>query len=412
MSAVLETLPPAVVAPLKRSAPSMLTRNVTDLRVLPSSQRDAALSLWRTLENRFNSDPEQPRQVPLAVSSDWTEIWLRHYGSVVPHEFLVLSDHNGPVGITLLTSKLGPGIGPFREKSRHLGTAGEQHGESVCVEHNQLLVLPSDQVLFHEHLVTHVLQDKSWESLRLDGFTEGQAAGLLAELPGFEVRRRESPYYDLKAAREAGGDPLDRLGRSTRQNVRRLLRKSGEIQVTWAEAPDEAREIFDELVMLHQARWRAVGQPGAFASPKFLGFQRSLIEHSFRGPSDKRRVVLFRARQGEQTIGCLLLLIDCNRLLDYVSGLADFNVVASPGMVTHTLGIQEALKRGYDAYDFLVGEKRHKDNLSTDVNHLVWATWSRPTLRSRTISTLRRLKRRWKEIRSGNQPPASAAPTA
>ncbi len=33
-------------------------------------------------------------------------------------------------------------------------------------------------------------------------------------------------------------------------------------------------------------------------------------------------------------------------------------------MVTHALCMQEALERGFDDYDFLVGDKQHKDNLS------------------------------------------------
>ena len=430
--------------------------------VLPARQRDDALVLWRELEQRMSiertdsdASPNQTlptllasaadagsirhENVPLAVSSDWVETWLQHYGRVVPHEFLVLSDDAGPVGITLLTRGLGRGVGPFREKSRHLGTAGEAHGESVCVEHNQLLVLPEHRELFQERIVAHVLRDKSWEAFRLDGFSEAAADDFQTELAGFEVRYRESPYYDLQATRESGGDLLDPLGRSTRQNTRRLLRKYGEIETEWAESLDGANDIFEELVSLHQARWMSVGQPGAFHSRRFRDFQRSLIERSFetqnrtlptlpasaadagsigngnacsRQRTDRRRVVLFRARHEGTTVGCLMLLIDCNRLLDYLSGFADFHEKPSPGVVTHVLCMQEALQRGFDAYDFLVGEKRHKDNLSTDSQQLIWAVWRRPNLRNRTIDTLRRLKRRWRQMRSGSDVASPADPAA
>ena len=370
--------------------------------VLPARERSAALELWGALEQRLESGNAR-RGIPLAVSRDWTETWLTHYGSAVPHEYLVLADARGPVGLTLLTKRMGRGLGLFREKSRHIGTAGERHGESVCVEYNQLLVMPEHRSAFQERLIAHVLQDKSWESFQLDGFTEESAESLQQELPGFEVRRRESPYYDLQAARTSGVDLLDRLGRSTRQNVRRLLRKYGEIETEWAATGSQAREIFAELIELHQARWKRVGQPGAFHSRRFRGFQQTLIDRAFDAPEAMRHVVLFRARHAGATIGCLLLLCDRNRLLDYLSGFADFEAKPSPGVVTHVLAMQEALRRGFDAYDFLVGDKRHKANLSTDMNGLVWAAWRRPTVRSRTIGILRRVKRRWKELRGSEE---------
>ncbi|MFV0443590.1 MAG: GNAT family N-acetyltransferase [Planctomycetaceae bacterium] len=409
MTTVLQTLSPPG-SPVHPAASRTSSRTAHDWRVLSSQNRDEALALWQQVEARCEALNKAQQAIPLVVSNDWTRIWLNHYGDVVPHEFLVLSDTQGPAGITLLTTGQGRGFGPFREKTRHLGTAGEKQGESVCVEYNHLLVVPSLRMPFQEQIVTYVLQDKSWESFRLDGFIESEATGLRQELPGFEVRLRPSPYYNLQAARTAGCDPLDRLGRSTRQNLRRLLRKYGEIEVSWAESIDEAHDIFQELVTLHQARWQSVGQPGAFHSRRFAAFQKELVETSFANRSSRRRIVLLRARTREQTIGCLLLLIDGPRLLDYLSGFADFNVAPSPGLVTHALGIQAALARGYEAYDFLVGEKRHKENLSTDVNQLVWATWRRTTLRSRTVGTLRRLKRRWTEIRRGEAYTSSAAP--
>ncbi len=387
-------------APIPLPPPSRWSLPETTWRVLSAAQRGEALALWQRLEQRWRQrELAAPGDVPLTVSSHWTSAWLQHYGSRSRHEFLVLEDSAGACGIALLVHGAGRGYGPLREQTRHLGTAGESSTESVCVEHNQLLVLPEYRMDFHERLVSHLLRDKSWGSLCLDGFTEWGVAEFQCELPGFETRSREAPYYDLRATRAAGGDLLDPLGRSTRQNVRRLLRKYGEIEPLWAETRAEALEVFEELQELHQARWKKAGEPGAFHSRRFRDFQRTLIEQSFDQPPVSRRVVLFRVRRQGQTVGCLMLLVDGSRLLDYLSGFGDFEVFASPGVVTHVLCMTEALRRGFDEYDFLVGEKRHKENLSTNVNRLVWANWSRTTLRSRTIRTLGVLKRRWADFR-------------
>lgn len=378
-------------------------------RVLTSHDRGAGLAAWRIVEARFTG---AGRHVPLAASFDWTSAWLQHYGAVVAHEFLVLDDDHGPCGVALLTRAAGRGIGPWREQTRHLGTAGEPAGECVCVEHNHLLVLPERRAVFQEQLIAHALRDKSWEALCLDGFTVAEFDALQSELPGFEPRYRDAPYYDLRAARNAGGDLWDCLGRSTRQNLRRLLRKYGEVELLWAESRDQAFEVFEELQTLHQARWQKAGQPGAFHSRRFRDFQRTLIQQTFtdgRSAHPAHGVVLFRVRQQGATVGCLMLLIDGPRLLDYLSGFGDFETFASPGLVTHALCMTAALHRGFDEYDFLVGEKRHKDNLSTNSNQLVWACWRRPTLRSRTIGMLSAVKRRWLDLRHPATPAQSAS---
>lgn len=401
------------VAPLTPCiAPAAASRSVRsiDLRcdVLAECDRSAALSVWRDLESRLHGT-SQP--VGLMSSSGWVSNWLAHYGDVVPHEFLIARQDHLPVGAALLTRGVERREGPFRIRTRHLGTAGERSGESVCVEYNQLLVDSAARPAFEEAVIAHVLKDKSWEAFCLDGFQSSDAQRLLQDIPGAQQWARESPYFDLQKVRAAEGDPIDALGRSTRQNVRRLLRKYGQLDTEWATTPDQANDIFAELIELHQARWQAVGKPGAFHSSRFADFQRSLVREAFAGPQSplSGRVVLFRVRRQGSTVGCLLLLVDRNRMLDYLSGFADFNVHASPGIVTHLLCLQEALRRGYDAYDFLVGEKRHKQNLSTDVQHLVWATWTRRTLKSRTIATLRNLKRRWTDFRARRVAPASPA---
>ena len=92
-------------------------------------------------------------------------------------------------------------------------------------------------------------------------------------------------------------------------------------------------------------------------------------------------------------MGCLFLLVDRGRMLDYLSGLASFDQKPSPGLVAHYLCQCEALRRGFTAYDFLVGDKRHKDNLSTHTQILAWTRLVRPTVKNRLVSVLTQLKR-------------------
>ncbi|MBX3437914.1 MAG: GNAT family N-acetyltransferase [Planctomycetaceae bacterium] len=356
------------------------------LRRLGADQAAAALDVWEILETR-SSDAS------LASSRLWTSTWLRHYGDLVPHEFLIGEVEGTPHGACLLTRGVGASIGPFPLRSIHLGTAGEPETDSVCVEYNRLLADDAHRADFLRAIVARVQQESDWDQLQFDGFSQSDADEWLPIIPGASIRRRPSPYFDLRRTRDEGADVLSHLGRSTRSNLRRRLRDYGDLTLDWAESLNSAEEIFSELVTLHQARWTAAGRPGAFASSRFHDFQLELMT---RGLLD-RRIVMFRVRQGRQTIGCLFLLVDRNRLLDYISGFASFDAYASPGLVVHALCMQEALRRGYDAYDFLVGEHQHKRNLSNAENELLWVVWRRDRLKFRLAGLVREAKQivRW-----------------
>jgi CelD/BcsL family acetyltransferase involved in cellulose biosynthesis len=368
-----------------------MTVNVLELQT-ETSQTDApieidlspadstAFSQWAALEQQLD-------RVPLAASSAWTETWLRHYGDLVTARVAVARSAGRVCGMCLMTDARSQRAGPFRLRTRHLGTAGEPQADSVCVEYNSVLAAPEQQVQVTQAVWQSLQQDAGWDELRLDGFDEQTCIAEIGDA-SIQWERRVSRYFDLDAAREGESGILERLGGNTRSQLRRTLKKYGSLDVQWATSLNDADDILGELVELHQARWQAVGQPGAFASRRFLDFQRDLLARLV--PDE--RVVLVRVRHDGETVGCLMLLNDRGRLLDYLSGFADFQRKPSPGIVSHYLCMEEALRRGFSAYDFLVGDKRHKENLSTHTNQLVWGVLRRPSFRNRTIQALRRVR--------------------
>ncbi len=337
---------------------------------------------WHALERCIGSRR-------LATSRVWTETWLRHFGDVTPHEFAVAEQDGITRGICLLTHSRIHSKGPLRINSLHFGTAGDPPDDGVWVEYNGLLVEEDYRKEFAHALLNVAAEDHSWDQLHLDGFSREQAEAFVDKLPGIEITARPSPYFDLQATRADDGEILPHLGRSTRSNIRRRLREYGNVTCEWVDNLTQAEGIFSELVILHQARWQADGKPGLFSSQRFHDYQLELMTRCL----DDGRVVLFRVRQGEKTVGCLMLLVDNNRLLDYLSGFAPFDQFASPGLIVHYLCMTEALRHGYDAYDFLIGEHQHKRNLSNSTNELLWATWQRPRLKFRLLDAARLLKR-------------------
>lgn len=358
-------------------------------RTLTSSAVDEAMFHWRYLSDRIANQS-------IATDPDWVESWIRYYGDQVPFRFLIAEADGLVRGIALLTEGVDKRNGPLTVRSIHLGTAGEPQYGSVCVEYNRLLAEEGYADAFVNGVVDAIENDMSWETLCLDGFQEDDLRHWQRRYPQADIRYRDSCYFDFETARESGKDLLSHLGKSTRSNIRRRLKKYGDLETEWATSLTQAEDIFAELVKLHQARWNDVGEPGAFASHRFLSFQQQLISRLF----GEQRVVLFRVRHQAETVGCLLLLVDQNRLLDYLSGFAAFDAKPSIGLISHYLCMEQGLHRGFSAYDFLVGDKQHKQNLSTHRHQLCWFSFHRPSLKNRTVEALRQMKRLLKGNRS------------
>jgi len=364
----------------RRDGPAAVNNPSLTLRVVPWS--DAIWTQWRDLERRV-------ADVPLAASSHWTAAWLHQYGDSIDARVVVAESAGRVCGLALLTGSREQRVGPMRLSTCHIGTAGEPAADSVCVEYNGLLVEEHHRADFATSLIDFAKASRC-EEVRLDGFDEVTAKELACGLPDSAINARASRYFDLEAARQRGATVLESLGGNTRSSLRRALKKTGAVEVTQASNLNEADDILSELIDLHQARWQSAGQPGAFASSRFSAFQRELVTRLL--PED--RVVLLRVRSQALTVGCLMLLVDRGRWLDYLSGFASFDATPSPGIVTHFLAMERALTQGYRAYDFLVGDKRHKENLADSSQNLVWAEWRRPSWKNRAIAGLRAAKRR------------------
>ena len=230
----LATIP----APLERpvASPSMLK-----LRVMNATDRVAALSLWRGLEQRVALPP-------LAASEAWTRVWLDHYGETVRFWFIVAEDEGQVRGICLYTESAERKAPLLSLHTRHLGTAGELVLESACVEYNSLLVEPAWRLAFQDAISHWLLTQAAGDVIQLDGFTAEEMHELTAHWPAVEIRNRDSKYLDLEVVRSSGKDLIDHLGRSTRANLRRKLREYGEIETEWATTLSQAEDIFAELI--------------------------------------------------------------------------------------------------------------------------------------------------------------------
>ena len=346
--------------------------------VLGREDRLSARKVWLELERQVGD-------VGLACSWDWTDVWLDHFGDVVDHDFVVVSEGSVPRAVILLTRGVGRTRHRVPVKTLHFGTAGEPAEDAVYVEYNRVLVVPGMRRAAAGAVLSVIHEDDSWDELRLDGFAPEDAEPFLAADTNLQPRFEPCPTVDLRSADQRNGDVLAILTSNTRYQVRRSVRAFERVEGHWAETIDDAFDILSELVQLHQRRWREAGRPGVFASERFLEFHRSLLGRLF----SKGAVCLYRARSPLGTIGCLYSFIERGNVFSYQLGLARFgDNKMKPGFVTHALCMQESYERGLSDYNFLADASPWKRELATAERQLVWAVASRPRLKIRLADAL------------------------
>lgn len=348
--------------------------------------RQSCLMHWRGVFERATSASP-------FLSPEWVEAWLLTYGRTLAPELLLLrSDEDAVVGACLMTPSTRRILGMPRSRL-HLNTDGEPSGASVIVEHNAVLALPG----WEQAVTTAVAQwaaRKGCQEIIASGVDAPTLEWLTDSLEGWrcEVEWRDAPFVDLARIRDAQTSHLQLLSANTRSQIRRALKAYsdlGEFGVEAATTRQRAEELFAELTVLHAARWQARGQSGAFASALRNTFHRHFIELGATAGA----VQLLRVFAGAKTIGILYNLHANGRVAFYQSGFdyAD-DGRRHPGLITHHLAIEYLCQRGYVEYDFLVsgaGEGRYKRSLATDVRALAWAEFSRPSLQSFGLHSLR-----------------------
>jgi CelD/BcsL family acetyltransferase involved in cellulose biosynthesis len=188
-----------------------------------------------------------------------------------------------------------------------------------------------------------------------------------------------APYVDLRAL--PAGEPgwLDSLSPGTRYQLRRSIRRyetRGPLLIRRAATLPEARMVFADLARLHQASWTARGRKGAFARAFFQRFHAALIEECL----PRGEIELLRISAGEHLIGCLYNLRHGDIVLSYQSGFADRDIHKhdKPGLVCHSLAIEQARAEGLSRYDFLAGSNRTKTAFANASTDLHWFDLVRP----------------------------------
>lgn len=351
------------------------------LELIDAVERTRVERIWTGLECRS-----------FYLSWGWVENWLACLPGDRAPKLAVLREGDRVVSACFLGAHLVWRNRVVPSRTWNLNATGVTRIDDLWIEYNGLA--GDDQPI--ETLIDRL--PRGWDEVFLPGLAERSFGGLVdATHPRYRVvvmRRVPAYFVELERVR-AQGYPKQ-LSSSTRSQLKRAQRIAGPLEVTVAQDLREALAIYDELAALHGAQWRVKNKPGAFADPWFDRFHRRLIAQRFA----HGEIELLRVRNQSQTIGCLYNHVFRGRVLQYQSGLAQFDDAhVKPGFICHTAAIERAAALGRDVYDLLGGDMQYKKSLSTDLGWLLWAKVQRRRLR---FALEDRALRMWRERRAAS----------
>ena len=350
--------------------------------------RDALAAMWASLEQRANP--------PFFLSWDWIGGWM----ATADLRPAILVGRVG--GAVVLLAAVMPGMRPsplgWQVPALYLNTTGQPELDIITVEYNGFMVAPEWVGQIEAAAIAFLLSGITVAGQRRDEVHIKTAsapidAAMLASGVRFaEVQRKPSFRIDLEAVRASGKGYLDTLSANTRQQIRRSMRlyeKRGPLTATRAATVDEALAWLEALGELHQVYWVARGEPGAFAHPYFVAFQR----HMLRTCLDKGTVELLRVCAGDEAIGYVYNFVYRGQVYAYLTGIKyEDDSKLKPGLVNHVLCIEAHLAEGAANYDFMAGDNRYKANLGKAGPDMFYLVAQRATLRLQLENGLRAAK--------------------
>lgn len=236
-------------------------------------------------------------------------------------------------------------------------------GEQVA-DYLDALVEPGSSEAFWREFLDRGLPALGGGPLRLPGLVEGTPA--LSLLPsicretGLSCSVEEmdrAPFVSLPGSFD---EYLERLGRKERHELRRKMRRAGELLPGLAtrvtRTPDELSNDLPSFVELHRKSHPA---KEAFMDDAMAVFFREVAEGFL---ACGRLRLAFLSTQGVDVASVFQFRTD-GALLLYNSGYDPAHRAANPGLVLIARSIGQAVEDGCSEYDFLRGAERYKYDL-------------------------------------------------
>ncbi|PTB99101.1 cellulose biosynthesis protein CelD, partial [Marinobacter sp. Z-F4-2] len=168
--------------------------------------------------------------------------------------------------------------------------------------------------------------------------------------------------------------------------------QQGDVRLVRPDSVEEALALFDRIGPRHLERWGSGPDQSGFANPDFVRFHRELIR--FQWPDGGVDLVALMA--GDEEIASFYNLVYNQVVYFYLGGIeAETDNRLKPGLLGHSLCIEDYRHHGFHYYDFMGGAERYKYNLGHLQRHLVQISLQRDRFKLKLEDVARRARKRW-----------------
>jgi CelD/BcsL family acetyltransferase involved in cellulose biosynthesis len=352
---------------------------------------------WLDLENRADA----------TVFLSWQ--WLGHWLSVYKPNAIVLRVTEGDrlVGLGLVVETDERRHGVLKSRCLRLHQTGHKLLDQIWIEYNGFLAERGKEDAVAKACLEHLCSAMpGWDEFIL-GAIDADEADRYARISGlYKHLRWEAPCFgvDLDGLRRSGGHYLDTLSRNTRHQINRAHRlygERGEVKLVRPDSVEGALAVFDAIGPRHLERWGHGPDQSGFANPDFVRFHRELIREQW----PEGGVDLISVMSGDEQIACFYNLLHNQVVYFYLGGMSvESDNRLKPGLVGHSLCIEDYRHHGFHYYDFMGGYERYKVNLGHFHRNLVQIALQRPRFKLKLEDVARRAKNRWLgEASAGNE---------
>jgi hypothetical protein len=211
----------------------------------------------------------------------------------------------------------------------------------------------------------------AWDLLELTAVGPQDAAiARLAErleAGGNLVHRRAGPNCWRIELPKSWDEYLATLSKQHRNHLRKAERRllaSGRAVVHRVQQAEDLPRGEQVLIDLHQARWRALGQPGCFSSQRYTAFHSEML----RDLLARRELILLWIELDGKPFVVEYLMAGSDTVYHYQCGLDASRLEDSPGRLGTIVSLRSAIDGGYRALDLLRGDEPYKAHFRAKPN--------------------------------------------
>jgi len=353
----------------------------------PVSELGQLQSLWQTLEDRAAPT--------VFLSWQWMGHWLAVYQPDA--ELLQVSEGSRVIGLGIVVPIEERRHGVLRSRCLRLHQTGHRQQDQIWIEYNGFLAELGREKDVAEACLRHLCEaNPEWDEFII-GAINADEADHFAQLTGLHSHLRwEAPCFgvDLNALRGSGQHYLDTLSRNTRHQINRahrLYEQRGPVRLVRPDCASEALAIFDSIGPLHLDRWGAGPDQSGYANPDFVRFHRSLIQDQWANGG----VDLVSLHAGDEMIASFYNLLYDQNVYFYLGGMkTEPDNRLKPGLLGHSLCIEDYRQHGFHYYDFMGGDERYKSQLGSFHSQLVQVSLQRGRFKLRLEDVMRSARNR------------------